>query len=152
ALAVLKANGILLARRGGSPEYAYREGRGFAYEPGLDHPLLVPSAGDARPSWTIDNLITAVEQARRGRIAVLQFHGVPDKAHPWVHTSPEQFEAYMDYLSQHGYRVIAMRDLMKYVDPKVVPADPLGVMKDRARLVVAGKSPDDFRRPVNDED
>ena len=71
--------GIVLARRGGSPEYPYKEGKGFAYEPGLDHPLLIPSAGDARPDWTIDQFIAAVEQARRGRIAVLQFHGVPDR-------------------------------------------------------------------------
>jgi len=152
ALAVLKENGILLARRGGSPEYPYKEGRGVAYEPGLDHPLLIPSAGDARPDWTIDNFIAAVEQARRGRIAVLQFHGVPDHAHPWVHTSPEKFEAYMKYLSQHGYHVIAMRDLTKYVDPTVAPSDPLGVVKDRKNVMAAGRSPDDFRRPVNDDD
>ena len=55
--------------------------------PGLDHPLLVPSAGDARPDWTLDDFIRAVEQARYGRIAVLQFHGVPDTAHDWVSTS-----------------------------------------------------------------
>lgn len=48
--------GIKFARRRGSPEYPYKEGRGFAYEPGLDHPLLVPSAGDARPGWTLDDL------------------------------------------------------------------------------------------------
>jgi peptidoglycan/xylan/chitin deacetylase (PgdA/CDA1 family) len=152
ALAVLKAGGILLARRGGSPEYPYKEGRGFAYEPGLDHPLLVPSAGDARPDWTLDNFIAAVEQARRGRIAVLQFHGVPDRAHPWVHTSPAQFEAYMRRLAHGGYKVIPMRDLVKYVDPNVVPSDPLGVVKDRKGLLAAGKSPDDIRRPVDDED
>ena len=42
ALPVLKDLGIKFARRGGAPEYPYKEGRGFAYEPGLDHPLLVP--------------------------------------------------------------------------------------------------------------
>jgi peptidoglycan/xylan/chitin deacetylase (PgdA/CDA1 family) len=152
AFAVLKASGIVLARRGGSPEYPYREGKGVAYEPGLDHPLLIPSAGDARPDWTIDRFIAAVEQARRGRIAVLQFHGVPDRAHPWVHTPPERFEAYMKYLSENGYKVIAMRDLLKYVDPEVVPSEPLGVVKDRERLLAAGKPPDDVRRPANDDD
>ena len=55
ALPVLKDLGITFARRGGAPEYPYKEGRGFAYEPGLDHPLLVPSAGDARPAWTLDD-------------------------------------------------------------------------------------------------
>src|SRR5437762_2635354 len=51
ALPVLKDLGIKFARRGGSPEYTYKEGRGSAYEPGLDHPLLLPSTGDARPGW-----------------------------------------------------------------------------------------------------
>ena len=55
-LPVLKELGIKFARRGGSPEYPYKEGRGFAYEPGLDHPLLIPTAGDARPAWTLDDL------------------------------------------------------------------------------------------------
>jgi peptidoglycan/xylan/chitin deacetylase (PgdA/CDA1 family) len=152
ALAVLKANGIVLARRGGAPEYPYKEGKGVAYEPGLDHPLLIPSAGDARPAWTIGHFIAAVEQARRGRIAVLQFHGVPDRAHPWVHTPPEQFEAFMEYLSREGYKVIALRDLLKYVDPEVVPSDPFGVVKDRECRLAAGRPLDDSRRPANDDD
>src|SRR3954467_14018003 len=33
ALTVLKDNGIRFARRGGAPEFPYKEGRGFAYEP-----------------------------------------------------------------------------------------------------------------------
>src|SRR6516165_10161566 len=76
AFPILKANGIRFARRGGAPEYPYKEGRGFAYEPGLDHPLLIPSAGDARPAWTLEDFQRAVQQARGGRIAVIQFHGV----------------------------------------------------------------------------
>lgn len=152
ALAVLKEQGITFARRGGAPEYPYKEGRGFAYEPGLDHPLLIPSAGDARPDWKLEDFIAAVEQGRRGRIAVVQFHGVPDKAHPWVHTAPEQFEAYMKYLSLQGYKVFAMRDLAKYVDPNVVPSDPFGVIEDRKKLIAASKPVDDFRRPRGDAD
>jgi peptidoglycan/xylan/chitin deacetylase (PgdA/CDA1 family) len=152
ALAVLKANGITFARRGGSPEFPYKDGRGVAYEPGLDHPLLIPSAGDARPVWTMENFVAAVEQARRGRIAVLQFHGVPDRAHPWVHTAPAQFESYMNYLTQNDYHVIAMRELAKYVDPEVVPSDPLGVMQDRKRRIAAGKSFDDYRQPASNDD
>src|SRR5688500_16545688 len=60
ALPVLKELGIKWARRGGSPEYPYKEGRGFAYEPGLDHPLLIPTAGDARPTWALVDLKRAV--------------------------------------------------------------------------------------------
>jgi peptidoglycan/xylan/chitin deacetylase (PgdA/CDA1 family) len=78
ALSVLRAHGIKFARRGGAPEYPYALGRGFAFEPGQDHPLLVPTAGDARPAWTLDDLKRAVGQARAGKIAVLQFHGVPE--------------------------------------------------------------------------
>src|SRR5262249_23326011 len=56
------------------------------------------------------------------------------------------------HLSQNGYRVIALRDLVKYVDPNVVPSDPFGVVNDRKKLIAAGRPPDDFRRPLNDDD
>src|SRR5690606_861970 len=59
ALPILRRHGIRFARRGGSPEHPYAEGRGRAYEPGADHPLLIPSAGDARPAWKIDDFIRA---------------------------------------------------------------------------------------------
>ena len=45
---------------------------GVAYEPGLDHPLLLPSAGDARPTWTLEHFTRAVSQATNGRIAIVQ--------------------------------------------------------------------------------
>jgi peptidoglycan/xylan/chitin deacetylase (PgdA/CDA1 family) len=134
-LPVLKELGIKFARRGGSPEYPYKEGRGFAYEPGLDHPLLIPTAGDARPAWTLDDLKRAVAQATYGKIAVLQFHGVPDTAHDWVTSTKEQFEAYLQYLADEKCTVIALRDLAKYVDPDVAPNDPWGVIEDRKKLL-----------------
>jgi peptidoglycan/xylan/chitin deacetylase (PgdA/CDA1 family) len=135
AFDILKKQGIQFARRGGSPEYEYARGQGFAYEPGLDHPLLVPTAGDARPDWTIDSFVAAVEQAHDGRIAVLQFHGVPDTAHAWVSTPAPQFEAYMNYLAKHDYKVIAMRDLAKYVDPNNTPADPQKIIDERRKSI-----------------
>jgi peptidoglycan/xylan/chitin deacetylase (PgdA/CDA1 family) len=152
ALPVLKELGFQFARRGGSPEYSYDEGRGIAYEPGLDHPLLIPTAGDARPDWELQDLVRAVEQARHGRIAVLQFHGVPDNAHPWVNTSPEKFEMYLRYLASEGYTAIAVRDLAKYVDPTVAPNNPQGVIQDRQAAIAGGKSRDDFRPPADDAD
>jgi peptidoglycan/xylan/chitin deacetylase (PgdA/CDA1 family) len=93
AFSVLQEKGIRFARRGGSPERDFEKdrGQGVAYEPGLDHPLLVPSAGNAHPCWDLSDFTRAVEQARHGRIAVLQFHGVPDRAHPWVNTPVEKF-------------------------------------------------------------
>jgi peptidoglycan/xylan/chitin deacetylase (PgdA/CDA1 family) len=152
ALPILKELGIRFARRGGSPEFPYKEGRGFAYEPGLDHPLLVPSAGDARPAWTLDDLKRAVGQARHGKVAVLQFHGVPDTAHDWVSTSREQFEVYLKYLADEKYTVIPLRDLAKYVDPEVTPNDPWGVIEDRKRLIAKERDGSNARpAKVDDE-
>lgn len=137
ALVPLKDQGILFARRGGSPEYPYKDGQGVAMEPGRDHPLLLPTAGDARPHWTIDNLKAAVAQARQGRIAVLQFHGVPDTAHGWVSTPADRFEAYMRCLAEEKCRVISMRDLSRFVDPAAMPADPFRVMEERKKAIAS---------------
>ena len=76
-------------------------------------------------------LAHAAEQARDGRIAVLQFHGVPDTAHDWVSSSQQNFEAYMKYLKLEGYTVIALRDLKKYVDPASDPTDPNAIIEAR---------------------
>ncbi|MBP86977.1 MAG: hypothetical protein CMJ64_09715 [Planctomycetaceae bacterium] len=152
ALTILNKHGIRFARRGGAPEFPYKEGRGFAYEPGLDHPLLIPSAGDARPVWELDDFIRGAKQAKFGRIAVLQFHGVPDTAHAWVNTPQEKFEAYMRYLAMNDYTVIAMRDLAKYVDPAVAPRNPYEVVEDRQATLAAGKSRDNYRPPSSEEE
>ena len=152
ALPVLKEMGIQFARRGGAPEYPYKEGKGVAYEPGLDHPLLIPSAGDARPDRELADFKRAVEQARFGRIAVLQFHGVPDLAHSWVNTPAAKFEQYMQYLAQNNYTVIAMRDLARYVAPDIAPRDPEFVITERKQTIESGGSLDNFRRPKDDAD
>jgi peptidoglycan/xylan/chitin deacetylase (PgdA/CDA1 family) len=152
AFRILKRLGIKFARRGGAPEFPYKEGKGFAYEPGLDHPLLIPTAGDARPGWTLDDFKRAVDQAQFGRIAVLQFHGVPDLAHPWVHCPVERFEQFLKYLDENRFHVIAIRDLEKYVDPTIAPSDAFGVIADRKRSLETNKSRDDFRRPTDDGD
>ena len=93
--------------------------------------MLLPSAGDARPKWALQDLIRAAEQARDGRIAILQFHGVPDTAHDWVSSSQQNFEAYLKYLHLEKYKVIALRDLLEYVEPQVVPADPNAIIDAR---------------------
>jgi peptidoglycan/xylan/chitin deacetylase (PgdA/CDA1 family) len=132
-LPILRELGIKFARRGGAPEYPYEKGRGFAYEPGRDHPLLIPSAGDARPAWTLDDFKRAVSQAKDGKIAVIQLHGVPDTAHSWVNTPSPLFESYVKYLAENGFRVVALRDLARYVDPAIVPSNPWGVIDERKR-------------------
>ena len=131
ALAVLRRHGIRFARRGGAPEYPYEGGRGRAYEPGGDHPLLVPSAGDARPDWTLENFVQAVQQATGGHIAVVQFHGVPEGEHPWVHTPRERFEEYMRYLHDNDYHVVALRDLARWVDADTLPEKPWDFIDSR---------------------
>ena len=135
ALPVLQKHGILLGRRGGSPEYGTQTGLGVAYEPGRDHPLLIPSAGVPRPGWTLQTFMEAVNKAKDGRIAVIQLHGVPETEHPWVHTTQELFEQYMRYLHDSGCQVIALRDLRRFVDINVKPADPWEVINSRRKLI-----------------
>jgi peptidoglycan/xylan/chitin deacetylase (PgdA/CDA1 family) len=135
ALAVLKKHGIVWGRRGGWPEYPRETGLGVAYEPQRDHPLLIPSVGVPRPSWDLDTFREAMEKARGEPIAVLQFHGTPDGEHPWVNTTRELFEQYMELLHGGGYRVVALRDLSRWVDPKREPADAWEVINLRAKLL-----------------
>ena len=146
AIPLLRRLGIKFARRGGGPEYPYKEGRGFAFEPGLDHPLLIPSAGDARPGWTLDEFKRAVGQAKDGKIAVLQFHGVPDTAHDWVTTPKKQFESYLIYLADNRLQVIALRDLSRYIDSEGVPADVWRIIEDRQRKLKDSKREHDEPR------
>lgn len=103
----------------------------MAHEPEWDHPLLIPTTGDARPAWTPENFQKAVTRARGGRIAILQFHGVPDREHPWVTTPLERFRECMHRLKDNGYRAIGLRDLGRYVDPQDAPADPWAVIRRR---------------------
>jgi len=131
ALPALQRAGIRFARRGGEPEVPYAQGGGFAYEPADDHPLLIPTTGDARPDWTLADFKRAVAKGGPGRMVVLQFHGVPDGEHPWVNTPRERFEEYMAWLYREGYQVIALRDVARYVDEEKLPADPLAVMARR---------------------
>lgn len=129
-MAALSSRGYKFARRGMQPEVAYGAIKpGPLYDPASHHPLLVPSAGDAYPDWTLEDFRKVVDRARDGVIAVVQFHGVPDVAHPWVHTPPERFREYMDYLKQGGFNVIAMRDLERYVDPMAVPKDAMASVR-----------------------
>ena len=130
---VLAERQYIFARRGVSPEYpdAGNGARGLPYDPAQDHPFLIPTTGYAGPEWGFEDLVWAVHQAKDGKIAVLTFHGVPAVQHPWVHTDPEDFIRYMDYLKEQGCTVIAMRDLLRYVDPNVGPDDPYAPIRNR---------------------
>ncbi|MCH5375779.1 MAG: polysaccharide deacetylase family protein [Planctomycetes bacterium] len=140
AIPILKEHGIRFARRGTQPEYPYEAGKGMTYEPQLDHPLLIPTTGDARPNWTLDNVVHAVSMWKPGQFVVLQFHGVPEYEHPWVHTPEEQFEVYMRFLKSENCRVIALRDLSKFVNPNCYRCDPWhGIEVRQAELAKAEK-------------
>lgn len=126
ALAILKEEGFRFARRGVSPEAAYGKMQvGPSFDPGKHHPLLVPTTGDAYPDWTFEHFLRVLEEAKEGRGVVLQFHGVPDRAHPWVHTPPENFRRYMEHLKERQFRAIALRDLEAFVDLTHPADDPL---------------------------
>jgi peptidoglycan/xylan/chitin deacetylase (PgdA/CDA1 family) len=125
AIAQLEKAGYRFARRGMQPEVAYGQIKvGPVYDPQKNHPLLIPTAGDAYPGWTLQHFQRVVNQAGRGRIVVLQFHGVPDPTHPWVNTQPELFRQCMAYLKDNAFRVIALRDIERHY-PGMVPPDDL---------------------------
>jgi peptidoglycan/xylan/chitin deacetylase (PgdA/CDA1 family) len=122
----LQELGYKFSRRGEQPEARYGTlDIGATYDPKRHHPLLIPTTGDAYPIWTLEHFTNVVARATNGQIVVLQFHGVPDVAHPWVHTPPERFREYMAYLKEHKYRCIAVRDLEPYIDWQNLPDDPM---------------------------
>lgn len=129
ALDQLRKRGYRLARRGSLPELPVGGESPGHPGPALDitrnDPLLIPLSGNSLPYWDMETFKTVVQTARNGRIAVLLFHGVPDVVHPFCSTSTDQFRAYMSYLKDNGYHVIAMRDLLKYYDPSHPPRDTL---------------------------
>ena len=149
---VLGDLGYAFARRGVSPEYTDRWGnsRGPIYNPELEHPLLVPGAfvwaskfgtgstsdreiyrnGGTELGSTIEDFTDTVRMAKNGRIVVLVFHGVPDY---YAHctTTLEQFKECMQVLHDQGCKVIAMRDLLDYVDPNRLPSHPYEIIEQR---------------------
>ncbi|MGH9340802.1 MAG: polysaccharide deacetylase family protein [Acidobacteriota bacterium] len=121
----LRDLGYRFARRGMQPEVPYGAVQpGPVFDPEKNHRLLIPTTGDAYPEWTLEHFQRVVQPAREGRIVVLQFHGVPDPVHPWVHTPPDRFRDYMAHLKEHDFRVIALRDLAPFL-PDRDPDDAL---------------------------
>ncbi|HEY5470325.1 MAG TPA: polysaccharide deacetylase family protein [Bacteroidales bacterium] len=91
-----------------------RAGGSRAYDPMNDYPLLVPSW--AMNATNKEQIMAAFNEARNGRIVVLTIHGVPDVEHPWVNTPPELFKEYLQYLAEHHFKVISLRDLNNYIN------------------------------------
>ena len=108
AVKLLRERGYRFARAGGAR----------AFDPVADEPLTMPQVFDGKPDSTLEQFKAAVAQAKDGKIAVLTFHGVPDRKHPWVSTEPAKFEAYLAHLKAQGCRVIAVRELAQFLKPR----------------------------------
>ena len=134
AITVLSERGYAWARCGCEPTAPagyQRGGCGPAYDPRVDHPLLVPTTASFGPEADFATLTWAAQQAHSGRAAVITFHGVPDPRHPWVSTAPDTFRDYLHWLHDGGYTVIALRDLSRYVTGAEPPADPYAAQRQR---------------------
>lgn len=86
-----------------------RTGNDRPYDPAKDDPFYIPAYTISKDSSAL--FYKALQDAKEGEVVVYCFHGVPDKPHPWVSTEQEAFKVYMQYLFDHNYEVIAMRDL-----------------------------------------
>jgi peptidoglycan/xylan/chitin deacetylase (PgdA/CDA1 family) len=125
ALAAVRARGYRFARRGMRPEVSLRSlETPPAYDPEAHDPLLIPSA-ELWSDWSLTRIRATLLKATRGRAVVLQLHGVPDPFNPDVSMPPARFRALLDMLRDGGYRVIALRDLARWVDPDRPVDDPL---------------------------
>ena len=116
AFKILQEGGYLFARRGMQPEMEYGKIQmGPLYDPQKHHPLLVPTTADAYPEWDVDYFKSVVDKWEPGKFVVLQFHGVPDIAHPWVHSDPEKFKEFMQYLKEGAFKVISLKEVATYL-------------------------------------
>ncbi|MDP4269442.1 MAG: polysaccharide deacetylase family protein [Bacteroidota bacterium] len=102
------------------PEMGYRFGRtggSKVYIPGEQKTLLIPSFSTTGTTEKArDRVMKVLQEAHPGQIIVFTIHGVPDTAHPSVTTSPVYFTEYLQYMHDHHFKVIAMRNLEKYID------------------------------------
>ncbi len=123
AVKVLKDRGYQFARAGGAR----------AFDPAKDDALLMPQAFDGKPGSTFEQFVEATALARDGKIAVMTFHGIPDSPHPWVSTTPEKFERYLQHLADEKCTVIALRDVARYM--------PKGMYRQKDAPVGQGTRP-----------
>ena len=97
ALPLLKRHGYVTARTGGDR----------AWEPTKDDPYYIPA-------YTINGtdpgyFYKALQTATTDNAIVFCVHGVPDVAHSFVSTPPETLRQYLQYLSDHHFRVVSMK-------------------------------------------
>jgi len=123
----LKELGYRFGRRGPMPDTLPGTviGWGPLYDPEQHDPMLIPSSGLAVPQWQLRDMIEVTRRAGDGKIAVFQFHGIPDRAHPSCSLPPERFEEFVEYLARENYTAVSLRDIEKYVRVNRKSVDPL---------------------------
>jgi len=119
--------GYRFGRRGPMPDAppSHVVGLGPLYDPEKHDPMLIPSSGLAVPQWQLHDMIEVARRAGDGKIAVFQFHGIPDRAHPSCSLPPERFEEFVEYLARENYTVVSLRDIEKYVRVNRNTVDPM---------------------------
>lgn len=88
------------------------------YDPRADHPLAIPSHGDA-PLYTYERLLERLETARDGKILCLAYHSVTDPD-DWMNSIT--FEQHFRFIADHGYHCISMGQLEEYISPEKAKA------------------------------
>ena len=93
---------------------------GFAAARTTGNIAWIPAKGDLMqiPCYPLqkNNLLgfySCTSQADETKVPVLLYHGVPDPVHDWVDSSPEFFEACMDYLYKNDFRVVSMKQYLE---------------------------------------
>jgi peptidoglycan/xylan/chitin deacetylase (PgdA/CDA1 family) len=105
ARAVLKQMGYKYARAGSS-----------RYFDPLNDPLLaIPSYTMGSTEKLAPRTRKALEDLQPGQILAFTIHGVPDILHPDYTTDPQVFEDFLRLMKDRNFKVIALRDLGKYI-------------------------------------
>jgi len=127
-----------------------RGGHNRAYRPTVDNPFEIPSLW----CYNLEEFVKMVRQAAGGKIVAICYHGVPDMEHPGVSLDPEVFKVQMQYLKDNHYKVIALRDLVDYIDPVKAEKLPktIGDFKDTGPVILATEEkPCGVVKPVKPE-
>lgn len=57
----------------------------------------------------------ALKNLQPGQILIFTIHGVPDIAHPDYSTSEEMFIQFLEYMKEHRFNVIAVKDMQQFI-------------------------------------
>jgi peptidoglycan/xylan/chitin deacetylase (PgdA/CDA1 family) len=116
---VLQEMGYQYARAGGST----------FYNPAQDNPLVIPSYTMGSTDKLANRTWTALKSVQPGQIMIFTIHGVPDLGHPDYTTSADVFTQYLEYMKKNRFKVIALRDLKKYLPAEQGASPRLGSKK-----------------------